>query len=296
MSWLHGYIAVDWGTTNRRAYLIDASGRLVDTFTDDLGLMAVPKGGFDAAAAQIRQRLGDRPMLLAGMVGSNRGWREAPYAPAPAGVDDLARAILWIEPGRTGIVPGVSQSGAGNSGGADVMRGEEVQVLGAVAAGHVPPDTLICHPGTHAKWIRMSSGRIASFRTMMTGELFSLLARHSILADQLQDEVTANASFERGVAEALGGAEILSALFRIRARHLLGEEEGEPTDYASGLLIGCDVRAGLAMHGGGPIAVIGREDLCKLYRTALAQAGHATTQLDGADAFLAGIKVLTEML
>ncbi len=293
MSWREGYIAVDWGTTNRRAYLIDAAGRLADEFADDLGLMAVPKGGFEASAAEIRQRLGDRPMLLAGMVGSNRGWREAPYAPAPAGNEDLARAILWIEPGRTGIVPGVSQSGAA---GADVMRGEEVQVLGAVAAGQVPPDALICHPGTHAKWIQMEGGRIASFRTMMTGELFSLLTRHSILADQLQDEVTVNDSFERGVAEALAGAEILASLFRIRARHLLGEEDGEPTDYASGLLIGCDVRAGLAMHREGPIALIGRADLCMLYGAALAQAGHATTQLDGADAFLAGIKVLTEML
>jgi 2-dehydro-3-deoxygalactonokinase len=295
MTWDKGYIAVDWGTTNRRAYLIDASGQLADEFADDLGLMAVPKGGFDAAAADIRRRLGDRPMLLAGMVGSNRGWREAPYAPAPAGNEDLARAILWIEPGRTGIVPGVSQSGAGGAG-ADVMRGEEVQVLGAVAAGHVPPDTLICHPGTHAKWIRMEAGRIASFRTMMTGELFSLLTRHSILADQLQDEVTANASFAAGVAEALAGGEILSALFGIRARHLLGEEQGEPTDYASGLLIGCDVRAGLAMHEGGPIALIGRADLCALYGAALAEAGHETTQLDGADAFRAGIKVLTEIL
>jgi 2-dehydro-3-deoxygalactonokinase len=294
MTWRDGYIAVDWGTTNRRAYLIDGTGRLVDEFADDLGLMAVPEGGFDVAAAEIRQRLGDRPMLLAGMVGSNRGWREAPYAPAPAGNEDLARAILWIEPGRTGIVPGVSQTGAA---GADVMRGEEVQVLGAVAAGHVPPDCLICHPGTHAKWIVMAGGRIAAFRTMMTGELFSLLSKHSILAEQLKDEVHVNASFERGVAEALAGAEILSSLFRIRARHVLGEEEGEPADYASGLLIGCDVRAGLAMHrGDGPIALIGRQDLCALYAAAMAQAGRTTIQLDGAEAFLAGIKVLTEML
>jgi 2-dehydro-3-deoxygalactonokinase len=131
---------------------------------------------------------------------------------------------------------------------------------------------------------------------MMTGELFSLLTRHSILADQLRDEVTVNPSFERGVAEALDGAEILGSLFRIRARHLLGEEEGEPADYASGLLIGCDVRAGLGMRTAGAIALIGRPDLCALYGAALAQAGHATTQLDGAEAFLAGIKVVTEML
>jgi 2-dehydro-3-deoxygalactonokinase len=297
MSWRNGYIAVDWGTTNRRAYAIGADGALADSFEDDLGLMAVPRGGFDAAAAQIRERLGDRPMLLAGMVGSNRGWREAAYAPCPAGARDLADAILWIEPGRTGIVPGVSQGGAaGGELGADVMRGEEVQVLGAVAAGAVPPDTLICHPGTHAKWIAMESGRILRFNTMMTGELFSLLTRHSILGDQLQGEVRRGPQFERGVAEALAGGELLASLFGIRARHVLGEGSEDAASYASGLLIGCDVRAGLAMHQGGAIALIGRLDLCELYGAALAQAGHQTTQLDGTDAFLAGIKMLTEML
>ena len=108
MSFDGGYIAVDWGTTNRRAYAVDRGGRVTDSFEDDRGLMAVPRGGFDAAAAEIRARLGDRPMLLAGMVGSNRGWREAPYVPCPASAPSaLAAAILWIEPGRTGIVPGV---------------------------------------------------------------------------------------------------------------------------------------------------------------------------------------------
>ncbi|MFN3943332.1 MAG: 2-dehydro-3-deoxygalactonokinase [Allosphingosinicella sp.] len=293
MGWREGYIAVDWGTTNRRAYLIDGAGRLADSFEDALGLMAVPAGGFEAAAADIRDRLGDRPMLLAGMVGSNRGWREAPYAPCPAGADDLAEAILWIEPGRTGIVPGVCQRGAA---GADVMRGEEVQVLGAVARGLVPPDATICHPGTHAKWIVMEDGRIAAFRTMMTGELFALLSAHGILADQLNGEVRADAAFEAGVRDARAGEGILSGLFRIRARHLLGETVGEPASYASGLLIGRDVAAGLKLHRGGPLALVGRPDLCALYAAALAGAGHETTQLDGAEAFLAGMHMLTEML
>jgi len=294
MVWRDGYIAVDWGTTNRRAYALDGDGRLTDSFGDDLGLMAVPKGGFDAAAAEIRARLGDRPMLLAGMVGSNRGWREAAYAPSPAGAEDLARAILWIEPGRTGIVPGVSQRGAA---GADVMRGEEVQVLGAVAAGQVPPDGLICHPGTHAKWIVIEGARIASFRTMMTGELFSLLSKHSILADQLQGEVRPDAAFEAGVEEAMAGGELLSGLFRIRARHLLGESVGEPASYASGLLIGCDVRSGLKMAGSGAqVALIGRLDLCELYASALSRAGRRSVQIEGAEAFLAGMHMLTEML
>lgn len=294
MSWRDGYIAVDWGTTNRRAYAVDAGGRVTESVEDDLGLMSVPAGGFEAAAAEIAARLGERPMLLAGMVGSNRGWREAAYVPCPAGADELAKNLLWIEPGRIAIVPGVSQAGAA---GADVMRGEEVQVLGAVAAGLAPPDSLICHPGTHAKWIRMQGGRIASFRTMMTGELFSLLSKHSILAAQLQGEAVPDAAFRGAARDALGGAELLAGLFGVRARFLLGEGGDDGASFASGLLIGSDVRAGLKLDSGdGPIVLMGRPDLCALYAAALAEAGRETIEVDGAEAFLAGIHILTEML
>jgi 2-dehydro-3-deoxygalactonokinase len=293
VNWRSGYIAVDWGTTNRRAYALDGDGRLTDSFADDLGLMAVPAGGFEAAAAEIRTRLGDRPMLLAGMVGSNRGWREAPYAPCPAGAAELKDAILWIEPGRTGLVPGVSQVGAA---GADVMRGEEVQVLGAVAAGLVPPDVLICHPGTHAKWIEMRGGRIASFRTMMTGEVFALLSKHSILADQLKSEVRPGDAFRTGARETLGGAHLLSALFGVRADFLLKQGPDDLASYASGLLIGADVRAGLEIATEAPIALIGRPDLCTLYADALELAGRSGPEIDGAAAFRAGMHMLVEML
>ena len=292
MSFRGGYIAVDWGTTNRRAYRVDDAGRVTDSFEDERGLMAVPRDGFDAAAGEIRARLSDLPMLLAGMVGSNRGWREAPYVPCPAGADGLATGILWIEPGRTGIVPGVCQ-GAPDQ---DVMRGEEVQVLGAVAAGMVPADCLICHPGTHAKWIRMERGSIASFNTMMTGELFALLGKHSILAEQLQGDVAPNDDFRRGADEGLAGKPLLSTLFGIRARHVLGVSGGSAASYASGLLIGSDVNAGLSLGTDGSIALIGRPDLCQLYAEALKAAGRETIEVDGAAAFLAGIHMLTEML
>ncbi len=292
MSFRDGYIAVDWGTTNRRAYLVGGDGSVTDSFEDERGLMAVPKGGFDAAASEIRARLGNLPMLLGGMVGSNRGWREAPYVPCPAGPEGLAERILWIEPGRTGIVPGVCQ-GAPDE---DVMRGEEVQVLGAIAAGQVPRDGLLCHPGTHAKWIRLEGGRIAAFNTMMTGELFSLISKHSILGEQLKGEVAVDDDFRRGVAEGLDGRDLLSTLFGIRARHVLGVSEGSAASYASGLLIGSDVRAGLGLGGDGTIALIGRPDLCVLYAEALKATGRDTVEVDGAEAFLAGIHMLTEML
>lgn len=294
MDWCDGYVAVDWGTTNRRAYAVDASGRCGEVMADDLGLLAVPAGGFPEAAAEIRARFGARPMLLAGMVGSNRGWVEAPYVPVPAGAAELAAAICWVEPDEIGIVPGVCQAGAA---GADVMRGEEVQVLGAVATGLVPADALICHPGTHAKWIRLDRGQIAAFHTMMTGELFGLLKRHSILADQLQGKVRADdAAFSEGVAAGLAGAPLLASLFGIRARYLLGESGSDAAAYASGLLIGSDVRSGLGMHGGEPIALVGRPDLCTLYAAALGQAGQAPEQVDGTDAFLAGMNLLTGLI
>ncbi|GAA4811314.1 2-dehydro-3-deoxygalactonokinase [Sphingosinicella ginsenosidimutans] len=293
MTWRDGYIAVDWGTTNRRAYLVAADGRVEDRLSDRRGLLSTPPDAFAREAAAMRERFGDRPMLLAGMVGSNRGWREAPYADAPAGAAELAASILWIEPGRTGIVPGVAQRGPGD---ADVMRGEEVQVIGAVAAGSIPADALMCHPGTHTKWILVDQGRIGRFRTMMTGEMFGLLKTHSILSEQMRGEVVDDASFRRGVGDGLGEASLLSRLFGIRARHVLGEDRDDAAGYASGLLIGSDVRAGLALHRGGPIALVGDPGLCALYGAALAVAGRETIVVDGAAAFLAGIRVLTEML
>ena len=293
MGWGDGYIAVDWGTTNRRAYALDAAGAVEDSVEDGLGIMKVGADGFEAAVAGLRGRLGDRPMLLAGMIGSNRGWREAPYVPCPAGAATVAATILWIEPGRLGIVPGVSQAGGRP---ADVMRGEEVQAFGALATGRLPGDSLICHPGTHSKWIVMRGGRIERFTTVMTGEIFALLKAHSILGPQLQQAPAADAAFDEAVAAGLAGEEPLAALFGIRARHLLGQGEANGASYASGLLIGADVRAGLRYGEADPIGLVGRSDLRGLYAAALAREGVTPVEVDGSEAFLAGIALLTERL
>src|SRR5687767_4043621 len=97
MRWTEGFIAVDWGTTNRRAYLLDAHGECTDEFEDPSGILAIPGAGFPAAVAQIRARLGDQPLLLAGMIGSNRGWIEAPYVACPAAVYDLVAGLVWAD-------------------------------------------------------------------------------------------------------------------------------------------------------------------------------------------------------
>ena len=292
MRWADGFIAVDWGTTNRRAYRIDASGVCADEFEDGKGALSVPSGEFPAAAAEIRARLGDLPLLLAGMAGSNRGWVEAPYVACPAGIQELAKGIVW--PGeREAIVPGLCYVAGGR---ADVMRGEEVQLLGAVADGTVPADALVCHPGTHDKWVSVENGRIASFRTVMTGELFNLLKQHSILADLLQGEVAANPAFGEGVRHGLANDDLPAELFSIRARFLLGKAERENcASYASGLLIGSDVKIGLSGHCG-DVTVMGRPDLTKLYAAAIREAGARPAELDGEHCFLAGIKQIAERI
>ena len=286
MRWADGFIAVDWGTTNRRAWLIDSSGKQTGEFDDGKGILSVPKDGFPDAIAEIRERLGDKPLLMAGMVGSNRGWREAPYVECPAGIDELAANLVW--PGeREAIVPGLSYLGDGR---ADVMRGEEVQLLGAVAYGLVDSDALVCHPGTHNKWTVLHRGQVQSFRTVMTGEIFSLLKDHSILSDLLQGQVIDDDVFKNAARDAIFNEMLPAELFSVRARVLLGQMKKEDAaSYASGLLIGTDVRIGLSVPTAAEVLVMGRPDLTRLYAAALGEAKRGAKALDGEQCFLAGI-------
>jgi 2-dehydro-3-deoxygalactonokinase len=290
--WRGNYIAVDWGTTNRRAWRVDGDGRIAAEFADQLGLMSVPPDGFGRAVAQIREILGNHPMLLAGMVGSDRGWRKAPYVNCPVDAASLAGNIIWVEH-DTGIIPGVCQIDSH----ADVMRGEEVQAIGALAEALASPNAYICHPGTHTKWIRLKGGNLSYFRTMMTGEIFNLLQTGSILSAQMKTAVTDGSSFHAGLEEIHNGTPLLSALFAVRARYLMGQEPAADASFASGLLIGSDVEAGLADAGAGEkISIIGRSDLCHLYASAIDRAGFESEIIDGDQAFLAGIRSIIHHL
>jgi 2-dehydro-3-deoxygalactonokinase len=293
MRWTDGFIAVDWGTTNRRAYVVDGSGRPGAEFEDSKGVLSVPSGGFPAAVAEIRDRLGDKPLLMAGMIGSNRGWVEAPYVGCPVGIEDLAKGVAW--PGeREAIVPGASYTGNGR---ADVMRGEEVQLLGAVAAGTIDKDALVCHPGTHNKWAMVRQGRLASFRTVMTGELFNLLKQHSILADLLNGEVEPNDAFRAGARHGWSNNDLPAELFSVRARVLLKQARPEDAaSYASGLLIGTDVRIGLSQPLAAQVVVMGRPELTRLYAIAIEEAGRTAIELDGEQSFVAGISKIAEVI
>jgi len=287
------YIAIDWGTTNRRIYVLAADGTMLDTVRDDRGVLAMDQAGYAREITAIRIRFGDLPIVTAGMVGSTRGWREAAYVPAPADIATLARAATRIAECDVTIVPGVSLLTETR---ADVMRGEEVQVLGAVAAGIAPADALFAQPGTHNKWVQVEGGRITDFSTTMTGELFALVKGHGILAGMLDGPVADGPAFRDGLARGFGACDLTAALFGVRASVLLGRIAAEDAAaYASGLLIGGDVGA-VRDLGGKTVHLLSSGLLADLYTIAIEQRGGTVVPLDSHAGFLAGLHAIREHL
>ncbi|WP_271299491.1 2-dehydro-3-deoxygalactonokinase [Sphingomonas sp. CV7422] len=287
-----GVIAVDWGTTNRRAYRLDADGRVGDALRDDRGVLTMAADDYPPALAALRERLGDLPVIAAGMIGSTRGWREASYVPAPCGLADLAAAALRLPEARMTIVPGVSVLTERR---ADVMRGEEIQVLGAMAAGFAPADALFCQPGTHNKWITTADARIVDVATVMTGELFSLLKGHGILAGMLDGAVVDGTAFRDGLARGAGACDLGTALFEVRASVLLGRRASEEAAaYASGVLIGSDV--GARAVAGRTVHLLAEGALADLYKVAIETLGGTVVAIDATAGFLGGVHRLRGML
>jgi 2-dehydro-3-deoxygalactonokinase len=283
------FLAVDWGTTNRRVYRIE-NGDIAAIERDDKGVLSVAAGGFPDSVAQLRARHGGLPVLMAGMVGSNRGWCDAGYVTAPATLADLAAALAKPEP-DVAIVPGVCRDAGGR---ADVMRGEEVQFLGAIAAGLAPADGLLCQPGTHAKWAVMTGGALADFTTAMTGEMFALLQAHALIGGEMTDAAEPGASFVEGV-EASADGDLLGALFGVRAAAVLDKRPaGEAASYVSGLLIGADCRA--RVSPGAMVHLLADGMLAQLYSSAIATVGGTAVVVDSQAAFVAGITRVRDLI
>ncbi|MEO8563904.1 MAG: 2-dehydro-3-deoxygalactonokinase [bacterium] len=274
-------IALDWGTSALRAYLFGDDGAVLESRAESWGIMHLPDGGFAAAFDDVTSDWRDRspgvPVLASGMIGSAQGWSEAPYCPSPAGADELARALVSAGNGRLLIVPGVVQQGDSPN----VMRGEETQIIGALATRpDLADDALFVLPGTHSKWVHVRGARIDQFTTFLTGELFAVLSTGSILGRLARDagrppspEVAADA-FTRGVLAAraapLGLAPLL---FSARSMVLTGRLAAEGSlEYLSGLLIGDEVRCGLA-GGALPRVLVGEPALCARYLAAFSLFG-----------------------
>ena len=270
-------IGLDWGTTACRAYLIGANGAVFERVADGPGILKVENGAFGAALDAMTADWERLPVILSGMIGSRQGWREAPYAKCPAGADDIVRALARFDyAGRpVALVPGLAVE---NDAMPDVMRGEETQILGALALA-ARDAGLFLLPGTHSKWAEVAGGRIVSFRTFMTGEVFGALKDHTILG-RLMRAGTDRDGFARGVREgaALGSAgALLNRLFATRSYGLMDRlADTALADYLSGLLIGTEV-AEATRQTKSAVTIIASAALAQRYTDALRLLGHDST-------------------
>jgi 2-dehydro-3-deoxygalactonokinase len=296
-------LALDWGTTSCRAYLMDGADAVCDVRTSSRGVMAVTadaaQTGRDRAAAyehELDALCGDwlrgspRVVMVAcGMIGSDQGWTTAGYLDIPVDLLTAALPLAGVETrwGRLHIVPGLVRGGTLP----DVIRGEETQILGALlaepSADAARDARLIALPGTHTKWALLDSGRVRDFRTSLTGELFGLLLSHSILGRSSTpiDHIDW-AAFDRGL-EVAGGHDgevgVLGTVFSTRALRLTGLLP--PTgvaDYLSGLLIGDDLRGVRPWLRAAtpPVLLCGATGLNQRYARALTRLGVPSSVVD----------------
>ena len=226
------------------------------------------------------------------MAGSKQGWVEAPYCACPAGLTDIAAKVIPVDTDRIALVPGLSVE---HDGVPDVMRGEEVQIFGAIALTG-QRDGLFVLPGTHNKWARVNDGRVTGFRTFMTGEFYALLGTHSILSRTIDTQAPLDeAAFMLGVAQAGNNEGLLHNAFGARTLSLFGRMgAADLASYLSGLLIGEELRT-QSLHAKGEVVLIGTPALTRRYELALHASGVASRTL-GAEATWAGLHALSRTL
>ena len=291
------WIAVDWGTTNLRAWGLDAGDRVTVEAASGRGMGALAPDGFEPALLELIDPWlapGARtPVVACGMVGARQGWVEAPYAAVPCLPADTASAVA--APTRDPRLDCRVLAGLSQADPPDVMRGEETQLAGLLAA-EPGLEATVCLPGTHTKWVRVAGGQVRGFRTCLTGELFSLLGtastlRHSVAPDGDDGAALADAAFADALPGALDGADALTAsLFALRARALLeGEDPVRARARLSALLIGAELAATRAWWEGSDVALVGATGLAGRYAAALTLAGAASRALDADALTLAGL-------
>jgi 2-dehydro-3-deoxygalactonokinase len=286
------WIGADWGTTNLRVWAMDRLGGVLARAESENGMGALDQAGFEPALLSLigtwlpSARV--TPVIACGMVGSRQGWVEAPYVAVPCAPGGAGRLVgPPVRDGRIAVhvVRGLKQDDP-----ADVMRGEETQIAGFLSA-RPQFDGVLCLPGTHSKWARISAGEVVSFQTFMTGEMFALLAQQSVLRHGIAPEGWDETAFLAAVSEAISRPERLAArLFALRAESLLtGLAPVVARSRLSGLLIGAELAGARPYWLGQRVAIVGAGALSRVYHRALAAQGVEADMLEGRAATLAGL-------
>lgn len=299
-----GYVAIDWGSTNFRAFRVAENGTVLDRYTKPMGIANLSKQQMgDVIESLVRRWPAECDALYCcGMIGSTVGWEEVPYLNCPIKPEQLLQQsrVLTIRNNRLRVSSGLACKSV--FGPPDVMRGEELLYLGALTL--VPRlrtgRGLVCMPGTHTKWVAVDRGSILHFSTSMVGDIFKALSTNSLLRHHLAGDSTASAAFEDGVEYGQSGSGLSRMLFSVRSRSVTRElPNADTASYASGIMIGNDVADALGAYRAYaneiPVVLIGNRSLCSLYQTALRLCRHDSVILDADDACIFGFQFLRSM-
>ena len=275
-------IAIDWGSSSFRAYLMSRDAEVLDEVASSDGIGTVAAGAYPATLKRLIGRWLEThpslPVIASGMVGSRNGWREAAYVKCPAGPSDIAAHLTQVEADGRRVVLAPGLSTVDESGQPDVIRGEETEIFGAADSGA----QLIVLPGSHSKWARVDGDRVVGFRTFVTGELFAALRDHTIVGAfaRAASQKSPGGAFAHGVR--LGAAAptcegksgLLGLLFGARALPLMGAlPEDDAGEYLSGLLIGAEIGEGRRLFPGETPHLAGAEALVARYLAAFEAIG-----------------------
>ncbi len=296
------FIAGDWGTSNLRLYLCEyasTGSRILDT-RFGAGISQI-NGDFEERFFNLAQDWldthPDTPVLLSGMIGSTIGWKEAPYLSCPVDAEQIAAGRIRFKARGVdfSILAGLRTTNP--LGASDVMRGEELQLLGWMRSQAAQQGRqLFALPGTHNKWALSEDGKVTNFLTAFTGELFALLRNHSILITEQSSFSFNREVFLQGVAavKELGEAQLVHALFATRAKQVLGEIANEDgLSYLSGLIIGADVKGALTLFTEvSTITIIGEPTLTEHYQLALESFGFTSQSCDPASIAVSGFDTI----
>lgn len=272
------FIAVDWGSTNFRAHLLSSRGEILDEINEPAGVTRLDRTGMADAAMQLRSRWPEpRYVICSGMIGSNVGWITAPYVECPVSVEDLGHALIETRIGEVScqIVPGLACRGG--DGEPDIMRGEEVEIAGAIAC--YPElkigEAILVLPGTHTKWVRLFDGVVQSFFTSMSGEVFDRLSERGLLSSVISGDAVEGEAFDKGARRgAEAGAGLGRLLFSVRAQSVRDSiSTDDAASQARGALIGAEIVDALSLfprlQRQTRTILTGNQALCNLYARAM---------------------------
>ena len=284
------FVAVDWGTTSFRLWVMDEGANILATTSGPYGMSRLKPDEYDRVLEDSLLKLNvaqDIPVIISGMAGAAQGWCEAPYLLAPTQLDDLGPGAVKVTCAsrEVRILPGVKQLSPAN-----VMRGEETQIAGLLGQ-HPNFDGIACLPGTHTKWVHIKNRAIVAFETCMTGEQFAFFSETSVLSHSMADGGWDENAFQSAVRSAIKDPlSVPRRLFAIRAEMLVAQQSSaQARATLSGLLIGQELMSVLQYWRGQDVTLIGATTLCDLYSKALALAGAAASIRDVTAMTLAGL-------